>query len=61
MAARNFVIFEDGKEIAIVRATSAQRAVLFITTPKYEAILADGDMMYKMAKLGFEIKEAESE
>ncbi len=60
MASRVYVVFEDGKEVALVRAKSGNAAILYITTPKYEAIVADGDAMFKLGKAGFEIKDADA-
>jgi hypothetical protein len=54
-ATRPYVVFEDGKAVALIRTTSASRAIAFHKRANFEAHLADADEMFALGKQGFEI------
>lgn len=56
-ATRPYAVFEGGNLAALIRTTSAARAIAHHTEGKYEAHVADADELFNAAKQGLEIKD----
>jgi hypothetical protein len=60
-ATRVYVVHEDGKAIALVRATSQAQAIRHVVGEKFEAIPADQDHLIDLLGKGMMVANASAD